>query len=272
MNKDELNKYRKTILKYPMLFLSRNTYLDVANENTSNWMRYVRLAANHQEQNLLICEIDSKLYFKSCKFIKPKQLLCVGYSKEYAEKYSLMKLPSESIERTKAVVKHKEWSCTKNNIASRKTHDTEPLKTENGKIQLPPMRATLTKTNETSSPIKSKHRLNTGAIRMRKLALSKNSRETGPTVRYACCYCSKVFSKFLSYKKHTKAIHSVNIEHKRVTVDVEHKRLTIEDSTICKEKDRNVSTDADETLNSKWFVCQICQSSFSNEEDIEVEF
>lgn len=251
--------------------------------DTSNWMRFIRLAKQHQDQNLLLCDIDSKLYFRSCKFIGPKDELRVGYSREYAEKYNLPILTPKIAEKPAFVqTKYDEQFPADENPQNPLTELVKNESTANDntniKVPVPPaiIRTTPIKLSEAGSPVKSKHRLNTGAIRMRKLARSKNSRRTGPTVRYACCYCSKVFSKFLSYKKHTNAIHSVDIEHKRFTVDVEHKRLTIEDSNKIKDNatpnEPNKENDAEgKDVNAKkWYVCQKCQEYFSTAKKLEV--
>lgn len=243
-------------------------------------MRFVQLAKAHREQNLLLCEIDSKLFFQACKPIAPKHELRVGYSKEYAEKYNLRQLLPDGELKTKS--KSNDWHCSKckkkfptidllqSHLEYHKLNATPPKL-----LAISPIRSTPSKSSDSGSPVKSKHRLNTGAIRLRKLTQSKNSRTSGPTVRYACCYCSKVFTKFLSYKKHTNSVHSVDIEHKRFTVDVEHKRLTIEDSSSSKENDvkraKNKENIENEPLNSeKWFVCQICQNSFDSADQLEV--
>lgn len=240
-------------------------------------MRFVRLAKKHREQNLLLCVINSQLYFKCCKSIVAKQELCVGYSKEYAQKYHLDRLIPERPDRAgkpERIEKPVEYLCKKcdEQFTSHELlqNHQEEHKTKDAKlsVQLVP-RITPTKNNETTiSPNKSKDRLNTGAIRMRKLALSKSSRTSGPTVRYACCYCSKVFSKFLNYKKHTNIVHSVDIEHKQVKVDAQHKRLTIEDSVMKKEPMKE--NDSDNIDAKQWFVCQKCQRHFLTAKKLEV--
>lgn len=235
--------------------------------DTSNWMRFVRLATKHREQNMILCVINSQLYFKCCKCIEPKHELLVGYSKEYARKYHLNYLmPEKPGKMTELSCKKCDERFASNDLLQQHLNEHNKKDTKPITIQSVP-RVTPTK-SDSSSPNKSKDRLNTGAIRMRKLALSKTSRTSGPTVRYACCYCTKVFSKFLSYKKHTNLVHSVNIEHKRVTVDAEHKRLTVEDSVVktepMKEND-NGNVDA-----SQWFVCQTCNMSFVTATKLEV--
>lgn len=236
-------------------------------------MRFVSMATKYMDQNLLLYEVDGKLYFKSCQFIAPKQQLRVGYSKEYAEKYKLMLLVPDEMERQKLLEKQNPWQCsecskrfssadklrehshvheTPKSIPVPKATASTPTKqrTENGEGPTP-----------SSATKNSNHRLNTGAIRKRKLALSKNSRTSGPTVRYACCYCSKVFTKFLSYKKHTKVVHSV---------DVDNKRLTLKAAQKCKENVNGNQITAAKETSKKWFVCPTCQRYFSSQERLEV--
>lgn len=233
--------------------------------DTSNWMRFIRLATNHNEQNLLLYEINSELFFKCCKSIAPKVELRIGYSKEYVNKYNLTaqfypepddhlcKKCDEKFETDELLQIH---------------HQTKH-KPKESNVPVPSLpRVALAKNCDTPSPTKSKDRLNTGAIRMRKLELSKKSRTSGPIVRYACCYCTKVFSKFLSYKKHTKLVHSVNIDNKRVTIDAQHKRLTVEDSEFppSTKEDQN-----ENVLDAKQlFVCQKCQRQFAVAKELEV--
>ncbi|XP_031623861.1 PR domain zinc finger protein 10-like [Contarinia nasturtii] len=263
LNKHEIKIYRESNPHYPSLFLSHNSILDVSNENTSNWMRFVRTATKHREQNLLLCVINSQLYFKCCKLIAPKQELRVGYSKEYAQKYSLDQLlPRKQEKSNEYLCKNIDERPSSNEILD--DHQNEQ-KTKETSVQSV-LRTTPTKPNDSTSPNKGKDRLNTGKIRMRKLALSKKSRTSGPTVRYACCYCSKVFSKFLSYKEHTNAVHAVDIEHKRVKVDAEHKRLTIEDSVM---KMQPLTEEKNTNGTKNWFVCQKCQRSFETAEKLE---
>lgn len=268
--KTKCKQYRNSHQGYPLLFVGRTTYLDVSNENTSNWMRFVRLATDCQMQNVLLYEIDSKLYFKCCKVINLKQPLYVGYSHEYAEKYNLeilVEAKSEELAADKVINKSSIVRVEEN--SSKPTFPNEQasgIKPNASNVEL--LETNID--NTPPSPVKSKHRLNTGAIRKRKLELLKSARKTGPTVRYACCYCSKVFSKFLNYKKHTTRVHSVNIEHKRVTVDAELKRVTIEDSIESDKDGQNKGFDDVANINGKrWFVCQTCQTSFESCEELE---
>lgn len=227
---------------------------------TSNWMRYVHLASNCKEQNLLLLELESKLYFKSCQFIRSKQQLKLGYDKEYAEKYNLPLPRLHESEKQKLSETQSPFLC---NTCDQKFATAKELDEHSGihneQLQC---NAGAVKTEEINLPVvRGKHRLNTGALRKRKLARSKlSSRASGPIVRYACCYCSKVFSKFVTYKKHTNVVHSV---------DVENKKFIVPESQANKDKSNgNDSTNREKS--SKWFTCCICQRYFSTPERLEV--
>ncbi|KAJ3660901.1 hypothetical protein Zmor_005328 [Zophobas morio] len=76
--------------------------LDVSDENIANWMRFIRKATTYNEQNLLITQEGSYLYFTTTKNVLPKQELKVGYSMPYATRHKLSVLiPDED----------KSWPC-----------------------------------------------------------------------------------------------------------------------------------------------------------------
>lgn len=225
------------------------------------------------DQNLLLYEVDGELFFKSCQFIAPKQQLRVGYSKEYAEKYKLPLLVADEIEKQKLLEKQYPWQCSE---CSKRFSTADKLHEHSAVHAIPKSlpivkstMATPSKSQRTDGEVTtpssvskcSNHRLNTGAIRKRKLALSKNSRTSGPTVRYACCYCSKVFSKFVSYKKHTNNVHSM---------DVDNKRLTLTAAQKCKEIVSGNKFTAQKDVTKKWFVCSTCQRYFATAQRLEV--
>lgn len=224
------------------------------------------------EQNLLLYEIDGKLYFKSCQFIAPKQQLRVGYSKDYAKKYKLPLHVPDDIERQKLLEKQNPWICLECNkrfssVDKLNEHSTVHTSTAAVQPSTPTkQRIDNGETNAvTSSATKcSNHRLNTGAIRKRKLALSKNARTTGPTVRYACCYCSKVFTKFSNYKKHTSFVHSMDVDNKRLPPKAAAK--------MSKENMSGNTPSTTKDVTKKWFVCATCRRYFASEERLQVSW
>ncbi|KAG5897474.1 hypothetical protein JTB14_031100 [Gonioctena quinquepunctata] len=76
--------------------------IDVSDENTSNWMRFVRKAQTFEEQNLVLTQENNAIYFTSTTYILPKQELKVGYNSGYGEFYNLPVLKPRE-ERT--------WPC-----------------------------------------------------------------------------------------------------------------------------------------------------------------
>lgn len=115
--------------RLPLLLLDNLTMLDTSNEceliavthlplqtnlaapyitDTSNWMRFVRLASTFTEQNLLLFEIEQQLYFQTCQPIAPKQQLSVGYGQAYAERYGLPFLQPSAAEK---VALYERWPC-----------------------------------------------------------------------------------------------------------------------------------------------------------------
>ena len=70
--------------------------LDVTNEETSNWMRYVRPAGSPQEHNILIDQDGEHLFFTTSKVIGPRQELRVWYSPHYAKEWGLSAVQDEN--------------------------------------------------------------------------------------------------------------------------------------------------------------------------------
>ena len=52
--------------------------------DVSNWMRFVRPATSYKEQNLILTQHESSLYFTTIEVIHPKQELLVWYGAEYS--------------------------------------------------------------------------------------------------------------------------------------------------------------------------------------------
>ncbi|XP_014468242.1 PREDICTED: PR domain zinc finger protein 10-like isoform X2 [Dinoponera quadriceps] len=63
--------------------------VDVSNENTSNWMRFVRPALTYKEQNLIICQQKDGIVFLTNRNISPKEELKAGPSPDYAIRRNL---------------------------------------------------------------------------------------------------------------------------------------------------------------------------------------
>lgn len=193
-------------------------------------MRFVRLAHTFTEQNLLLCETDKKLFFQSCQIITPKHELKVGYSEAYAKQYGLNYLQPDEAEK---IAMFERWPCFECDekfenfdlLQAHLNNHEDYKKQSNGKV------AARTR----------KRRMVRSRLTTRKVS--------GPTVRYACCYCSKVFSKFTSFKRHTEFAHSF--------VDAEL-------------GNNSVLTNSNKENTKKSNKCDICRRYFSSIERLEV--
>ncbi|XP_055859214.1 PR domain zinc finger protein 10-like isoform X2 [Episyrphus balteatus] len=96
---------------YPLLLVGKSRILIVTNENTSNWMRFVRLAKTFAEQNLQIIEENDRIFFKCNRDIAPKEELRVGYHNAYAEKYNLPILSPSMEDTQKKYESDNPWMC-----------------------------------------------------------------------------------------------------------------------------------------------------------------
>ncbi|KAI8520748.1 PR domain zinc finger protein 1 [Branchiostoma belcheri] len=61
-------------------------YVDGYDTTKSNWMRYVNPAHSGEEQNLVACQHDMKIYFFTIKPVLPDTELLVWYCREFAER------------------------------------------------------------------------------------------------------------------------------------------------------------------------------------------
>lgn len=57
---------------------STDMWLDLSDEDSCNWMMFVRPAQNHLEQNLVAYQYGSEIYYTTIKNIQPKQELKVS--------------------------------------------------------------------------------------------------------------------------------------------------------------------------------------------------
>lgn len=78
---------------------NEDVWLDLSDEDHSNWMMFVRPAQNHLEQNLVAYQYGSEIFYTTIKNIQPKQELKVrapadassdaGKPKLYASPYGV---------------------------------------------------------------------------------------------------------------------------------------------------------------------------------------
>uniref|UniRef100_A0A1A8GA42 PR domain zinc finger protein 10 n=1 Tax=Nothobranchius korthausae TaxID=1143690 RepID=A0A1A8GA42_9TELE len=83
-------------------------WLDLSDEDSCNWMMFVRPAQNHLEQNLVAYQYGSEIFYTTIKHIQPKQELKVWYAASYAE-FVNQKIHSVTEEERK-VLQEEEWN------------------------------------------------------------------------------------------------------------------------------------------------------------------
>uniref|UniRef100_A0A3B3B496 PR domain zinc finger protein 10 n=1 Tax=Oryzias melastigma TaxID=30732 RepID=A0A3B3B496_ORYME len=90
---------------------SDDLWFDLSDEDSCNWMMFVRPARNHLEQNLVAYQYGSELFYTTIKNIQPKQELKVWYAASYAE-FVNQKIHDVTEEEIKVLrEQEKNWPC-----------------------------------------------------------------------------------------------------------------------------------------------------------------
>uniref|UniRef100_A0AAY4E1B1 PR domain zinc finger protein 10 n=1 Tax=Denticeps clupeoides TaxID=299321 RepID=A0AAY4E1B1_9TELE len=90
---------------------AEDMWLDLSDEDSANWMMFVRPAQNHLEQNLVAYQYGSEIFYTTIKNIQPKQELKVWYAATYAEFVS-QKIHDVTEEERKVLrEQEKNWPC-----------------------------------------------------------------------------------------------------------------------------------------------------------------
>ncbi|KAF7992656.1 hypothetical protein HCN44_005000 [Aphidius gifuensis] len=155
--------------------------IDVSNENSSNWMRFVRPACYYKEQNLIICQQNDGIFFLTTKNILPNEELKAGPSFEYALRRNLKILEPDINENTIIHDKNINLQCFDcneyfNNSEILKNHLLNHDNNNNG---------------ETS---KNK---NTNENKLFKIIDGQTTQNI-----YTCPHCRKIFPRSYSLKRH----------------------------------------------------------------------
>ncbi|XP_060929291.1 PR domain zinc finger protein 10 isoform X1 [Limanda limanda] len=90
---------------------SNDMWLDLSDEDSCNWMMFVRPALNHLEQNLVAYQYGSEIFYTTIKNVRPKQELKVWYAASYAE-FVHHKIHDVTEEERKVLhEQEKNWPC-----------------------------------------------------------------------------------------------------------------------------------------------------------------
>ncbi|XP_021175064.2 PR domain zinc finger protein 10 isoform X2 [Fundulus heteroclitus] len=88
-----------------------DVWLDLSDEDSCNWMMFVRPAQNHLEQNLVAYQYGSEIFYSTIKHIQPKQELKVWYAASYAD-FVNQKIHDVTDEERKALQEQEwNWPC-----------------------------------------------------------------------------------------------------------------------------------------------------------------
>ncbi|CAL8363642.1 unnamed protein product [Merluccius merluccius] len=87
------------------------SWVDLSDEDSCNWMMFVRPAQNHLEQNLVAYQYGSEIFYTTIKNIQPKQELKVWYAASYAQ-FVNQKIHNVTEEERKVLrEQEKNWPC-----------------------------------------------------------------------------------------------------------------------------------------------------------------
>ncbi|XP_061576429.1 PR domain zinc finger protein 10 isoform X2 [Cololabis saira] len=90
---------------------SNGVWFELSDEDSCNWMMFVRPAQNHLEQNLVAYQYGSEIFYTTIKNIQPKQELKVWYAASYAE-FVNQKIHDVTEEEMKVLrEQEKNWPC-----------------------------------------------------------------------------------------------------------------------------------------------------------------
>ncbi|XP_046418986.1 PR domain zinc finger protein 10-like isoform X1 [Neodiprion fabricii] len=157
--------------------------IDVSDENASNWMRFVRPASTYKEQNLVISQQGEGIVFLTVRNILPKEELKAGPSIEYASSRNLSILIPDSKDEIELNNERNPWPCFECNqrfLTSEKLQ--KHLNVHDGpRIDVKPRNKC--------------KKIHTSSKKLFKIV-------DGQTVLYTCPYCSKVFPRSYSLKRH----------------------------------------------------------------------
>ncbi|XP_022316493.2 uncharacterized protein LOC111120106 [Crassostrea virginica] len=86
--------------------------LDLSDEDKCNWMMFVRPARTAAEQNVVVCQLQNKIYFVSTKPIPSNTEIRVWYEPDYARLMRKELLPETDAPTNPATGYPSKWACS----------------------------------------------------------------------------------------------------------------------------------------------------------------
>ena len=83
----KINKYTVVIQIYKEGH--SHHYVDAADKNAANWMRYVNCACREEDQNLLAFQFHGEIYYRTIENISAHSELLVWYGDEYGQELGI---------------------------------------------------------------------------------------------------------------------------------------------------------------------------------------
>lgn len=170
------------------------TQLDVSDEESSNWMRFVRAAETYAEQNLSLSQDGDHLFYTTTRAVGPRQELKVWYSKSYAETRGLPVLQPTDADKEAMEEDEKPWPCFECSLRFPSSDSLQKHLNEHeggggggGLVAA------------SSIPIKAKGRR---AMVKKVKVLSPQKAGDEKAVRYRCHICPRSFDRQYSLQRH----------------------------------------------------------------------
>ncbi|XP_039284448.1 PR domain zinc finger protein 10 isoform X2 [Nilaparvata lugens] len=245
--------------------------LDVSNEDTSNWMRFVQPASSAKEQNLVLSQQGHSLYFTSTRPIHPRQQLLVWYSAAYAAKRHLPQLLEPP--QPPPVPEKTYWTCFECNQKFKSSeelqkhlnlHENERVLQEVRNYELMKTRSS-SKRNGLQLALREKSQ-NIDDPPPPKKQVKSSSQQTS----FECTACSRSFPRMYSLKRHLLLHYDKKFKCPHCSLEFSHadnrdKHVRKQHSDKCVDL-RNIfnsSVNTDKKIDQQW-LCKHCNLTFGS--------
>ncbi|XP_031780315.1 PR domain zinc finger protein 10 isoform X1 [Nasonia vitripennis] len=213
--------------------------IDVSDENSSNWMRFVRPAKTYEEQNLVISQQNDGIVFLTTRNIMPNEELKAGPSLEYGKRRNLPVLEVKFKNNLDSTVDF----CTQSHITTGPLEIADEKVTENSNVDN--LRNNCTKLQKKRKPTRSS---------FQKYVEVNEIKENDSSDISILRSVSKDFKYTGSPKLNDEDKEKENSPDSKL--ELMEQEVTQSDQTDISEKNANV-------VSSSIYKCEICSKRFS---------